>query len=204
MTFTEREIRDCLLGRTIPLEKGRLRAMGPDDYRLPIGVGDGAWAVRFFGVGFQSRVLSSELSETELLRTCKKSMHKVGRSLLLLQQPDNPACLIRYVTTSPAIVLVHYMDELPVVTAYAGRSLTGWISILRALASFERQLPEEITISGQKAPKESRRERRAREREERKEIREAKKDYREALREERRAARFFSAEKTEPTDGSGK
>ena len=96
------------------------------------------------------------------------------------------------------------MDEQPVVTAYAGRSLTGWISILRALASFERQLPEEITISAEKVPKEKRRERKAREREERKEIREAKKDYREALREERRAARFFSAEKTEPTDESGK
>ena len=168
MTITDREIRDCLMGRTLPLEKGRLRSMGPDDYRLPIGVGDAAGAVRFFGVGQQSRVLQSDLPEEELLRACRKSMHKVGRSLLLLQQPDNPACLIRYVMTSPAIVLVHYVNDLPLVTAYAGHSLTGWISILRALASFERQLPEDIVISGQKAPKESRRERKAREKEEKK------------------------------------
>ena len=193
------------MGRTLPLEKGRLRSMGPDDYRIPIGVGDGAGSVRFFGVGQQSRVLQSDLSEEELLKACKKSMHKVGRSLLLLLQPDNPACLIRYVTTSPAIVLVHYVNELPIVTAYAGRSFTGWISILRALASFERQLPEGIVISGQKAPKETRKERKAREKEEKKAEKEARKEAREEYREERKAVRrsIFSGD-TKPDDESGK
>ena len=189
MNAIEREIRDCLLGRTLPMEKGRLRAMGPDDYRQPIGVGDGAGAVRFLGVGTGSRVLQTELSETELLKSCRKSMHYVGRSLLLLQQPDNPACLIRYVLTSPVIVLVHIENGLPLVSAYAGRSIRGWISILRALAAFERHLPEDISISAEAAPKETRKARKKRKKEEKKAEREARKEAREAYREMRKNAR---------------
>ena len=197
MNAIEREIRDCLLGRTLPMQKGRLRAMGPDDYRQPIGVGDGAGAVRFLGVASDSRVLQSDLSETELLKSCRQSMHSVGRSLLLLQQPDNPACLIRYVLTSPVIVLVHIENELPLVTAYSGRSIRGWISIIRALATFESHLPENIAISAEKAPKETRKARKKRKKEERKAAKAARKEARAEYREMKKNARMPKNEQEE-------
>ncbi len=180
MTETELEIREALMGNTIPMEKGHLRTMGPDDYRLPIGVADGANAVRFLGVRQNSKVLLTELKPAELDRAVRKSMHKVGRSLLLLGQPDIPACLIRYVLTRPAIITVRYIDDVPVVTSWAARGATGWISNLRALASFKKQLPDSISFADDaEAPKEEKITRR----QFRKQVREAKK----SMREERRA-----------------
>ncbi len=186
MTETELEVREALMGRTIPMEKGRLRTMGADDYRIPIGVGDGADAVRFLGLTQHSKVLSTELSEAELYRTVKKSMHKVGRSLLLIGQPETPACLIRYVLTRPAVVTVRYIDDIPVVTSWAGRGLTGWISNLRAMASFRKQLPDTVTFAEDAAvPKDEKIKRR----DFRREVREMKKQQRAEKKNERQLKR---------------
>ena len=149
----EKEIKHVLLGRTIPMEKGVIRAMGEDDYRMPIGIGDGAGAVRFFGVARRSKLLETELSEKEVRYACKKSMRKVGRTLILLKQEETPACLIRYILSRPAVLTVTFEDGKPVATAFSGRGIMGWISLFRALSELKRELPQTIRYSDERAPK---------------------------------------------------
>ena len=144
MTETEMEIREALLGNTIPMENGHLRTMTEADYRLPHGVSDSGAAVRFLGVRQRSVVLSSELGKKALLKTVRKSLHFVGRTLVLMGQPETPCCIIRYVTTRPAIVTVRYINGVPVATAWSAKGMTGWISNRRALSSLRKQLPPEI------------------------------------------------------------
>lgn len=72
---------------------------------------------------------------------------------------------------TPALLTFRYMKGVPVLTAWAGRGLTGWISRRRALRAFSARLPESIKISEKQAPavephkekkqKKSRRERKA-------------------------------------------
>ncbi|MBR3059606.1 MAG: hypothetical protein IKS05_04605 [Oscillospiraceae bacterium] len=167
----KREIRRVLLGKTLLQENGRLTSMGPGDRRLPLGIGDGAGAVRFLGVGGKSRRLETKLREPAVKNKAAEIMKDIGRGLDLREQPDTVACLIRYVLTRPALLTFRYMEGVPVLTAWAGRGLTGWISRRRALRAFRARLPESIKISEKQAPaveppkekkqKKSRRERKA-------------------------------------------
>ncbi len=148
----KREIRRVLLGKTLPQENGRLTSMGPGDYRLPLGVGDGAGAVRFLGVGGKSRRLETKLREPAVKNKAAQIMEDIGRGLDLREQPDTVACLIRYVLTRPAVLTFRYMDGIPVLTAWAGRGFTGWISRRRALRAFTSRLPESIRLSEKQPP----------------------------------------------------
>ena len=154
MTPEKKEIRDVLLGKTMILEDGRLSSLGPEDFIMARGIGDGAGAVRFFGVGNRSRLLESELTKKKIMKRVQKCMGEIGRGLVLQEQPETLACFFRFILTKPAVLTFRFVEEKPVVTAWAARGLTGWISTLRALAIFRKQLPDTIWFSEEEAPKE--------------------------------------------------
>ena len=82
-------------------------------------------------------------------------MFEIGRGLILREQPEAAACLIRYILTRPVVLAFRYIDNVPVLTARTGRGLTGWISIRRAIKAFNEELPEGVKASDKAAPKNS-------------------------------------------------
>ena len=73
-----------------------------------------------------------------------ESMRKLGRILYLREQPETAACLLRYVMTRPAVLTFRYEEDQPMLTAWTGRGLFGWVSRIRAIRAFERGLSEEL------------------------------------------------------------
>lgn len=147
-----KEIRRALSGRLEPAEDGRLRVLPADDHRI-LGISDGADAARLFGVMCRSHCYETRSGRGTVTQLAKKSMQRIGRGLLLSEQPETPACLIRYLLTPPVLVTFRYEGDVPTLSVWAGRSLLGWISLRRAIRSFEKQLPEELRQSGKKPPK---------------------------------------------------
>ena len=162
MTSETKEIRSILLGRTSLDEKGKLTSISRGEFHLPLGVADGAVAVRFLGVARRAKRYESSMDEKMTLTAAEAAMREIGRGLSLREQPESAACLIRYVLTRPAVLTFRYVDGIPVLTAWAGRGLSGWISLRRALSAFARHAPEELSLSGEELPKEKKKPRRER------------------------------------------
>ena len=154
MTNEKKEIRSVLMGRVYVEENGKLTSISAGQFHLPVGVADGATAVRFLGVARRARRCDSTLSVKKTLAAAETTMREIGRGLTLREQPDAVACLIRYVLTRPVVLTFRYLDGVPVLTAWAGRGLTGWISLRRALSAFARHAPEALKLSGRELPKE--------------------------------------------------
>lgn len=152
MTDEKKEIRTILLGKTVPDGNGKLTSAARGELRLPIGVGDGAGAVRFFGVMRRSVRYETELGEEKALAAAEAAMRDIGRGLSLREQPDAAACLIRYVITRPAMLTFRFVEDVPVLTAWTGRGLTGWLSVRRALTAFAQAAPETLHPSAQEPP----------------------------------------------------
>ncbi len=149
----KQEIRRVLLGRTEPAKDGRLTAMEKGQVRIPIGVADGAVAVRFFGICKKARRLKASCSEEKAKQIALSLMQDIGRVLYLPHQPDVSACLIRYLLSRPVVLIFDFQDGIPVLTAWTGRGLSGWLSLRRALRSFIKRMPKELTVSDQPIPK---------------------------------------------------
>ena len=152
MNDAEKEIRSILLGRTILLEDGRLSVPQKGDFYLSGGVSDGAEAVRFLGMAKKSQVLETVRREFDVRVTIQRMLQNMGRGVVLHEQPEARACLIRYVLTKPVLLTFDYVEGLPVLTAWAPRTITGLISINRALKKFNKDLPEDIVVTGKEAP----------------------------------------------------
>ena len=152
MAILDKEIRQILLGRTKLLPDGRLSTLEEGDYMLPRGIVDGAAAVRFLGVMRKAKVLTSDLPDKKLRETVVKAMQNIGRGIELQAAPEECACLLRYVLRRPAVLCFFYDDELPVIAAYTGRGLTGFISLLRAFAKFRKDLPDTVKYADEAAP----------------------------------------------------
>ena len=148
----KQEIRRVLLGRTMPTEDGKLVALEKGQYRMPIGISDGAGAVRFLGICRKAKRLKVSCAEPKAKSLALKIMQDVGRELSLPQQPAAVACLIRYVLTRPVVLVFDYQDGVPVLTAWTGRGLTGWISLRRALRAFLKRLPKQFSVSEEPVP----------------------------------------------------
>lgn len=148
----KQEIRRVLMGRTVPGGDGRLVALEKGQHRMPIGIADGAGAACFFGVCKRACRLKASCAEPKAKSLAAKIMRDVGRELYLPKQPEAAACLIRYVLTRPAILVFDYRDGVPVLTAWTGRGLTGWISLRRALRAFLKRLPKQLSVSEEPVP----------------------------------------------------
>ena len=148
----KREIRTLLLGRTQLIEDGRAAALRPGDHRMINGVGDGAGAVRLLGIGRRTQLLSTKLPESRVLEQGRGIMRDIGRQVFLWEQPEVPCCLIRYILTRPVVLTLQYLEGKPVLTAWAGRGATGWISRRRAISAFLKRMPQQIKALPDKAP----------------------------------------------------
>lgn len=160
MTSEKKEIRSILLGRTIMGDNGKLTSLPKGEFHLPLGVADGAAAIRFLGVARHARRYKSSLNEKDTLAAAEAAMREIGRGLSLQEQPEAAACLIRYMLTRPVVLTFRYMDGIPVLAGWSGRGIMGWISIRRALGAFARHVPEELSRSAGEVPKEKKESRR--------------------------------------------
>ena len=174
----KQEIRRVLMGRTMPTQDGRLTAMEKGQGRIPIGITDGAGAACFLGICKKARRLKVSCAEPKARELALKVMRDVGRELVLPGQPQAAACLIRYLLTRPAVLIFAYQDDVPVLTAWTGRGLTGWISLRRALHAFLKRLPKQFTLSEEPAPLDKEAARKQRRKEIEKEARESLKKKR--------------------------
>ena len=142
------EIKRVLMGRAILADDGRLIAVPAGTFmKTPIGIGDGAGAVRFLGVSRRIRRYETKDGKARVNDTVTKAMQNIGRGLILNEQPEATACLIRYILTRPAVLVFTWEDGTPTLTAWTGRGLTGWISLRRAIKAFEKGLPDTITAN---------------------------------------------------------
>lgn len=180
------EIKRALLGRAVLAEDGRLAVIPAGTFmRTPVGIGDGANAVRFLGIMRRVRRYETKGGEKKVKEAVLKSMQGIGRGLALSEQPEAIACLIRYILTRPAVLVFTYEDGVPTLTAWTGRGLTGWISLRRAIKAFEKGLPDtmvpiEVKTSKDTEAKRAEKERRKAEKEKRKAEKKRKKETRSA------------------------
>ena len=152
MTELEWEVKQVLVGRTILLDDGRLATMGPEDYRMPTGVMDGATEVRLFGLAKKQVVLECDMDQESALQAVGDVLKNLGRGLVLIYHPEMAACLFRYILTRPAVLTVGYEEDKLILTAWTGRSLNAWAALRRAITSFERHLPEGIRFTREAPP----------------------------------------------------
>ncbi len=148
----KQEIRRVLMGRTEPAPDGRLTAMAKGRIRIPLGISDGAAAVRFLGIFRKARRLKVSCPKEKAVSLAAAVMRDCGRELILPAQPGTAACLIRYALTRPAVLVFSYQDGIPLLTAWTGRGLTGLISVRLALKSFIRKMPKQFELSDKAVP----------------------------------------------------
>ena len=148
----KQEIRRVLLGRTQVDTSGKMTVMGKGEYRLPMGIADGAVATRFLGIGRKTQRLESDLSPERSFQTARKIMADMGHVLELTEQPEAAACLIRYLLTRPTVLVFAEVDGALVLTAWAGRGLSAWISRRRAIKGFLKRMPSGLRVSTEAAP----------------------------------------------------
>ena len=189
----KREIRRVLMGRTLIAEDGRLVAMEKGQIRMPIGVMDGAGATCFFGICKKARRLKVSCGTEQARRIAFGVMQDVGRLLYLPQQPQAVACLIRYFLTRPTVLIFDYQDDVPVLSAWSGRGLTGWLSNRRALNAFCKHMPKQFALSEKAVPKD--------EDEHEKEAKKKEKQEKKAARQKEKAARQKPAGKNKNAAG---
>ena len=152
----QKEIKSVLLGRTVLAEDGRITTLEPG-FHLSPGIGDGAGAVRFFGVAKKYRYFNTKLSEGNTYKAARTAMENIGRGLILREQPQTPACLIRYLLSRPVVLTFTYEEGIPTLTGWTGRGLTGWFSLRRSFHAFTDELPDTVTVADivvEKPPKE--------------------------------------------------
>ena len=141
-TEERNEIKRALLGKTFPLDDGRLAVMQEGDYRIPIGVSDGAGSVLLFGVGRKAVYVSSALEPDNAKAAARRAMRHVGRELVLSEQPETVACIRRYRLTRPALLTFLYSEDVPILTAWTGRGVFSFISRSLVIRAFFRHAEE--------------------------------------------------------------
>ena len=152
MTQAVKEIRSILLGRTKLTDDGKIAMRVPGEFALSYGVADGASAIRFLGVARRSAAYTTKSSKKNVMKAATVAMSNIGRGVVLNEQPDTVACLIRYVLTKPVLLSFRFVDEIPVLTVWSARTVTGLLSLRRAIRAFEKELPKNITRSEEAAP----------------------------------------------------
>ena len=149
------EIRRVLLGRAVLAQDGRLIALPAGTFmKTPIGIGDGASAVRILGMMRRVRRYQTKDGRKRVAESAKKSMQNIGRGLILNEQPEAVACLIRYILTRPVVAVFTYENDAPTLTVWTGRGITGFLSLRRAIKAFERGLPDSMQAKDYKPPRE--------------------------------------------------
>ena len=134
MTQAVKEIRSILLGRTKLTEDGKITVRAAGEFALSYGVADGAGAIRFLGIARRSAAYTTKSSKKNVMKAATVAMSNIGRGVVLNEQPDT-------------------VDEIPVLTVWSARTVSGLLSLRRAIRAFEKELPKNITRSEEAAPK---------------------------------------------------
>ena len=145
-----KEIKRALMGRTFPLDDGRLAVMTQEDYRLPLGVSDGAGSVLVFGIGRRAVCLKAAGKPGSAKKAAKEAMARVGRELVLREQPETVACIRRYRLTRPVVLTFLYADDVPVLSAWTGRGPLSFIARRLAIRSFLKHAPKGLSLAPKK------------------------------------------------------
>ena len=145
-----KEIKRALMGRTFPLEDGRLAVLSEEEYLIPTGVSDGAASVLLLGVGSKSVYLKAAGKQGSALKDAREAMLHVGRELVLREQEDTVACIRRYRITRPVVLTFWFSEDVPILTAWTGRGIFSFISRSIAIRSFVKHMPKGLSL----APKE--------------------------------------------------
>ena len=143
-----KEIRDVLLGKTVLDEHGWMHVPGAGEFRLPVGIPDGAASIRVLGLSVSSWMFSTELSEEDAVELARQCMQNIGRRVILRESPGAAACFIRSVFVRPAVMVFAYENGVPVLSIYSGRSVTGPAAVNKAYRDFTVQLPKTMVPAG--------------------------------------------------------
>ena len=193
----KQEIRRVLMGRTLVAEDGRLVAMEKGRLKVPQGITDGAVGTCFFGIRKRAVRLNVSCAQPRARELAFLRMRDIGRGLYLPEQPEAVACLIRYVLTRPSVLIFDYQDEVPVLTAWAGRGLTGWLSNRRALKAFLKELPKGMSVSDKPLPEDKEAETKKQEKQAKKDAKKQKKLEKKQKRQEQKLRRQQKAQQKE-------
>ena len=138
----------------MPREDGTLAVLSAGMIMpTPIGIGDGAAETWLFGLKRRVRRYVTKDKRDRVAAVAKKAMQNTGRGVILSEQPEAVACLVRYILTRPAMLVFSFENDIPTLTAWTGRGLTGWISLRRAIRTFEESLPDTMVPDEQNISK---------------------------------------------------
>ena len=203
------EIKRVLMGRAVLADDGQLVAVPAGTFmRTPIGLGDGAVSVLLLGVRRRIRRYETKNGKARIMETVLKSMQNIGRGLILNEQSEATACLIRYVLTRPVVLVFTWEDGTPTLTAWTGRGLTGWISLRRAIKAFENGLPDtmkanELKASEEKKARKEKKEEKKKQKAEKKAQMETKKADKKAEKETKKAEKKTAEKEGTPRETRG-
>ena len=135
------------MGKTYMLEDGRLAVMAEGDYRIPLGVSDGAGSVLLLGIGRKAVYMKAAGKQGSAMKAAREAMLHVGRELILSEQPETVACIRRYRVTRPVLLTFLYSEDVPILTAWTGRGLLSFISRRLAIRSFLKHCPKGLAAA---------------------------------------------------------
>lgn len=150
-----REIREVLLGNIVMGADKRMivsRAV----FGNPWGLNDGAPETIVFGVAQRTYVYHAPFREYARSRyAVEKMLGKIGKAVHLETAPEHAVCLIGSVFFRPVVLeFTERRDENGeqemALYAYSGRTLFSLLSIRRAVAVFEKHLPDRVERSDRK------------------------------------------------------
>ncbi len=148
-----REIRNILLGNMVVLSDGRITA-GSGCWITRNGFGDGAFSTIVFGVKEKKYYYSTGLKNaTQAVYRATEAMSNIGRELYLDCAPKSRVCYVKSILFKPVVLVFENVknadgsDKLELRT-YCGRSPFAFFSVMRAVARFNKALPDEIVRAG--------------------------------------------------------
>lgn len=107
------------------------------------GINSGSFAVRFFGVNHLIRHYEAK-DPTAALEQALEIFSALGRPVLFSESPEEKACLVRPPFENPSIMTLEQTEQGLLLNVYTARTLLAVLSRARAVAAFEKRLPQEL------------------------------------------------------------
>lgn len=145
-----REIKHILLGNLVVLSDGRVGA-GSGMWVTRNGVADGASSAILLGVKMKKYNYSTTFkSNNQAVYRVKEAMSNIGRCIYLDTAPKASACFVKSVLFKPVVLVFECVNKADgsenlELSAYCGRSLFAFFSLMRIVSRFNKELPEEIS-----------------------------------------------------------
>lgn len=146
------EIKHILLGNYYTLDDGTLMS-GDGAWISPLGVGDGGGTILLLGVMDNCFAYGTgQKNPKQVMFAAFKAMKNIGRGVSLESAPDAVSCYVKSTLSRPVLLVFEGIGsdksskhfELH---AYCGRSLSAYISMRRAVSSFDREMPDHIKMN---------------------------------------------------------